>query len=257
MEWLLICLTAFTASLLTFFSGFGLGTLLMPIVALFLPVPVAVAVTAIVHLLSKLFKLLLLWQNVDRRIVLSFGVPALLAALIGALLLSVLSEAPALAHYTLMGHERAIEPVKLTAGLLLLFFATAEWIPFLQRAMFRRIGIRAGGALSGFFGGLTGHQGAFRSAFLIQQDFSEVGFIATNAAVAVMVDSARLCTYGLTFNHALLQGHEPLIINATAASFAGIMIGGKLLRKVTLASIQKVVVAMMYALGMMLIVGLI
>jgi len=255
MEWLLICFVAFSASLLTFFSGFGLGTLLMPVVAIFFPLPVAVAITAIVHLLNKLFKLLLLWKYVDRKVVLSFGIPALLAAIPGALLLDILARAPVLAHYTLMGQEHAIHPVKLVAGLLLFFFATAEWIPFLQRAAFRRLGLPAGGILSGFFGGLTGHQGAFRSAFLVQQKFSETGFIATNAAIAALVDSARLLIYGLTFDHNLLQGQEPLIVLAVLSSFAGVTLGGKLLTKITLTTIQRLVVTMMYGLGAALIAG--
>lgn len=257
MEWLVISIAAFAASLLTFFSGFGLGTLLMPVVAIFLPVPVAVAITAIVHLLSKLFKLLLLWRAVDWRITVSFGVPALMAAIPGALLLDALTDAPALFHYILFGSEHVVHPVKLAAGLLLLFFATAEWVPFLQRAAFRRFGLFFGGVLSGFFGGLTGHQGAFRSAFLVQQSFSEAGFIATNAAIAVLVDTTRLLVYGLAFDSALLQGQEPLIVLAAVSSYAGVAIGGKLLKKITLKTIQRLVAAMMYALALLLITGLI
>ena len=67
METILICLVAFIAAALTLFSGFGLGTILMPVVAIFFPVPIAVAVTAIVHLLSSLFKLALLWRRVNVR----------------------------------------------------------------------------------------------------------------------------------------------------------------------------------------------
>lgn len=46
MEYFVICVTALLASAVTLFSGFGLGTVLMPVFALFVPAPVAVAATA-------------------------------------------------------------------------------------------------------------------------------------------------------------------------------------------------------------------
>jgi len=39
-------------------SGFGLGTLLLPVFALFFPLPVAIAATALVHLANNFFKLM-------------------------------------------------------------------------------------------------------------------------------------------------------------------------------------------------------
>ena len=47
------------------YSGFGLGTLLMPVFALFFPVPVAVASTAVVHLASNLFRLAFTGRQAD------------------------------------------------------------------------------------------------------------------------------------------------------------------------------------------------
>ena len=70
MDILVIALTAFLASGLTLFSGFGLGTLLMPVVALFFPVEVAIAVTALVHFANNIFKLGLLGSKADPGIVL-------------------------------------------------------------------------------------------------------------------------------------------------------------------------------------------
>ena len=69
MSFLVICAVALLASALTFFSGFGLGTLLLPAFALFVPIEQAVALTAIVHLLNSLFKLLLTGKHADWRVV--------------------------------------------------------------------------------------------------------------------------------------------------------------------------------------------
>lgn len=46
MELIIICLVAFITAILTFFSGFGLGTILMPVFAIFFPVEIAIALGA-------------------------------------------------------------------------------------------------------------------------------------------------------------------------------------------------------------------
>src|SRR5918995_1196011 len=79
-----VCGVAFLASGLTFFSGFGLGTLLLPAFALFFPVDRAIALTAVVHFLNNLFKLGLVGQQADRRVGLRFGLPAVVASFVGA-----------------------------------------------------------------------------------------------------------------------------------------------------------------------------
>lgn len=90
---------AFLAAVLTLFSGFGLGTILMPVVAIFFPVTVAVAMTAMVHLLNKLLKLALLWSNVHWPVVWRFGIPALAATVPEAWLLTHLLALPAVHTY--------------------------------------------------------------------------------------------------------------------------------------------------------------
>ena len=92
MEIILICLAAFFASILTFFSGFGLGTILMPVFALFFPLEMAIALTGVVHLLNNFFKIYLVGKEANWGIVLKFGGTAVISALIGAWLLMSFSE---------------------------------------------------------------------------------------------------------------------------------------------------------------------
>lgn len=257
METFFICIAAFAAAGLTLFSGFGLGTILMPVVAIFFPVPVAVAITAVVHLLNNLFKLGLLWRNVSRRVLLAFGLPALIAAIPGALLLDYLSMLEPLTRYQWAGHEYVIMPVKLAAGILLIVFATAELVPFLNKLTNHHLGLPVGGVLSGFFGGLSGHQGAFRSAFLIKAGLDKDAFVATNSAIAALVDTSRIIIYGLTFEAALIQAQSSLILFATIAAFLGVFLGTRLLKKVTIGFIQRLVAVMLYLLGGLLCAGII
>lgn len=254
---LVIVATAFAASLLTLFSGFGLGTLLMPVVAIFFPVAVAVALTAFVHLLNSIFKLTVLWRKVDWPVMLRFGVPAMIATIPGAWLLTGLSVLPQIHSYTVVGIEAVVTPVKLAVGLLLILFASAEWFSLGEHFKVSPRWLPAGGILSGFFGGLSGHQGAFRSAFLIRAGLDKNAFVATNAAIAAAVDTARLSVYGLNMGLLLAHANAGLIAAATAAAFAGVLVGQIGLKKVTIGFIQKLVAIMLYALGLALIVGII
>ncbi|MGB5487485.1 MAG: hypothetical protein WBN06_08850 [Lysobacterales bacterium] len=83
----IVALTAFLAAGLTLYSGFGLGTLLLPVFALFFPAEMAVVATALVHGANNVFKVSLLGRFADKEVVLKFGLPAIAAAVLGALTL--------------------------------------------------------------------------------------------------------------------------------------------------------------------------
>jgi uncharacterized membrane protein YfcA len=99
MEITLIIVAAFVTSLLTFFSGFGLGTLLMPVFALFFPVDLAIALTGVVHFFNNVFKAALVGRYANRRVLLRFGLPAVIASFAGAWLLVKLGELPYIHSY--------------------------------------------------------------------------------------------------------------------------------------------------------------
>ncbi len=257
METFVIALVACAASLLTFFSGFGLGTLLSPVMALFFPVEVAIALTAVVHLLNNLFKLALVGRAADLGVVLRFGLPALLAAALGAWLLIRLSDLSPLYNYTLFGRTNSVTLVKVVIGILLIFFALMELLPGLRALQFDREKLSIGGFLSGFFGGLSGNQGALRSAFLVRAGLSKEAFIATGTAIATMIDVSRISIYAARLQAINWQGHATTLIIATASAFLGAWLGSKLLKKVTLRFVQYVVAVMLFCIAIAMIIGLI
>ena len=110
MSYLIICAVALCVSTLTLFSGFGLGTVLMPAFALFFPVEVAVAATAIVHLTNNIFKVALVGRKADFGIVLKFALPAAVAAMPGALLLNYMATVQPIVEYVLGGATVASAP---------------------------------------------------------------------------------------------------------------------------------------------------
>jgi hypothetical protein len=257
MEYIVICIVALIGSGLTLFSGFGLGTLLVPVFGLFFPIPVAIALTAIVHFLNNIFKLFLVGKHVDKQIVYRFGFPSIIAALMGAYVLSLISDMDALYSYSFMGKEMIIMPVKLIIGLLLMFFALFDLIPALANLQFDKKYLSLGGLLSGFFGGLSGNQGALRSAFLIRANLSKETYIATGVVIACLIDISRLSVYSkqIFANHE--QFNYSLVIAATLSAFTGAYVGNKLLKKITIKSLQLIVAIMLFIFALLLIAGLI
>jgi uncharacterized membrane protein YfcA len=245
MTYLVVCSVAFVASGLTLFSGFGLGTLLLPAFAFFFPVEQAIALTAVVHFLNGLFKLALVGRHADRRAVLWFGLPAVLAAFAGAWVLGQLTDLAPLATYAAFGREFRITPVKLTVAVLLTVFALVELIPHTRTLSFPPRYLPLGGVLSGFFGGLAGMQGALRSAFLLRAGLSKEAFVATGVVVACLIDFTRLGVYvpQLVATHAILD--YALLAASVCAAFAGAWLGNRYLKKVTLRGVQLLVAVML------------
>jgi uncharacterized membrane protein YfcA len=244
MTALVVCTAAILAAALTFFSGFGLGTLLLPAFAAFYPIEVAVAATAVVHLANNLFKLALVGRDVHARTLVRFGPPAVIAAFIGAWLLTTLAFLQPVHEYALAGRACRITIVKLIIAAIIALFASLELSPRFEKWAVPTKWMPLGGALSGFFGGLSGHQGALRSAFLIRAGLTKEQFIATGVATAVMVDFSRLAVYGLSFfsrDRALLneRGSVIVVIAACVAAFAGSIIGARLVKKVTLTGVRR------------------
>jgi uncharacterized membrane protein YfcA len=240
---------------LTFFSGFGLGTLLLGVLVLIFPPAVAIAVTAVVHLLNNLFKLGLVGRHAAWPVVLRFGVPAVAGAAIGALALDALGEAPALAVWTWRGTAHEVTPVKLAIGLLLVAFAVFE-VSSWRHASVPPAWLPLGGLLSGFFGGLSGHQGALRSVFLLRAGLSKEAFIATGVVIAVAIDVTRLSAYAAEMRALDWRALGPLVVTATIAAFLGSYLGSRVLPKLTYDGVQRAVAALLLLIGAGLASGL-
>lgn len=253
---LVIALAALVASGLTLFSGFGLGTLLMPAFALFFPVNAAVALTAVVHLANNVLKLGLLGRHADKGVVLKFGLPALIAAFGGAALLELLADIEPLAVWSFVDRVAMVTPIKLVVGILMVVFAVVEMLPAFERWAVPTRYLPLGGILSGFFGGLSGHQGAFRSAFLVRSGLTKEGFISTGVVIAVMVDATRIPVYAGSIG-GVLQEHGSLLAVAVTSAFLGVWLGTRLLKKVTIRSIRVTVSVLLVLLGLALGSGVI
>jgi uncharacterized membrane protein YfcA len=255
----LLMFAAFLVAFFTLFTGFGLGTLLLPAFALVFPPLAAVAATAVVHGLNNLFKLTLLWRDVDRSVLFVFGFPAVLAAIPGATLLTHLAELSGSLSWQLGALKGEVTAIKFALGMLILFFAWLELSAVVKRLQINRRWLPLGGIVSGFFGGLSGHQGAFRAAFLGPLGLSPGAWAGTQAAIAVVVDTTRVLVYGGAFMSSGLQSAadaRPLVA-VTLAAFAGSYAGKRLLHKTTMEGIRRVTGVLLLLTGTALATGLI
>jgi hypothetical protein len=260
--YLAVALAALIAAGLTIYSGFGLGTLLLPVFALFFPAEMAVVATALVHGANNVFKVSLLGRHADREVVLKFGLPAIAAAVVGALVLGWIAGAGM--QMEVVVNEQVLSqvtPIKLIIGVLMIAFALFELLPRFRALEFDRRYLALGGVLSGFFGGLSGHQGALRSAFLAKTGLTTERFVGSNAVIGFLVDLTRISVYAALFAAAGAHagGFEgwPLVMTGALSAFAGVMIGKCYLQKVTMASIRMLVGVLLFGVGVALVTGLI
>jgi uncharacterized membrane protein YfcA len=261
IEYIVVCLVALFVSGLTLFSGFGLGTLLMPAFALFFPVPTAIAATAVVHLANNLFQAALVGRKASWPVVARFALPGAAAALAGAALLSFFAKLPPIWSYQLGSHhQHEIALIGLVIGALITSFAILDLLPRFNKLAFNRRYLPLGGVISGFFGGLSGLQGALRSAFLIKAGLDKESFIGTSIVSAIIVDAARLLVYGLGFYAGSLAliapGMKGLVLAAMLAAFVGSFVGTRLMKTVTLHAIQIIVGVMLIVVGAGIAAGL-
>ena len=135
-------------------------------------------------------------------------------------------------------------------------FSLFEVIPVLKNLSFKSNKLIAGGLISGFFGGLSGHQGALRSAFLVRFNLQKEIFVATGTAIACLVDVARMSVYAFTLDFTNVLTHSSILLISVAFAIVGAFIGNKLLKKTTIDFLKWVVTLFMMIIGILMILGI-
>lgn len=257
MDFIIIGIVALLVSLLTFFSGFGLGTLLSAAFAFFFPIEIAIALTAIVHFSNNLFKLILIGKYVSWRVLKFFAPFCIAGAFGGAFLLVYLSDSPKIASYGLGSRQFTIGFQDIIVAVLMIIFAIMELRSFLKQKNIPESKLWFGGLLSGFFGGLSGHQGALRSMFLIKSNLNKEQFIATGVAIACIIDITRISIYTGRLEALNLTENAAHILSAVLPAFAGAYLGRHLLHKVDIEIIHKYVAWMLIVIAIGIGTGLV
>jgi uncharacterized protein len=218
-------------------TGFGIGSLLTPVLALRVDTMLAVAAVSVPHVVGTAVRFWLLSGGVDRRVFWSFGVTSAAGGLIGAML-----------------HGWAANRwLTLVFGALLLFAAASEASGLAKRMRFRGHMAWIAGALSGLLGGLVGNQGGLRSAALLGFDLSKRSFVATATAVGLFVDGARMPVY-LATQYRELFTIWAWIGLATLGVTIGTVLGNRVLGRIPEIWFHRILAGVLAALGAAMVV---
>ena len=229
---LFIALAAFVAGAGASVAGFGIGSILTPLLSLELGTRLAVAAVSIPHMIATFTRFRILRRHVDRPVLINFGILSAAGGLVGALL-----------------HSVASNPALSVVFAVLLIFAGLSGLTGYARKM--RFGPRAAwvaGAVSGALGGLVGNQGGIRSAAILGFGLRREAFVATTTAIALIVDAARMPVYFVTAGHELLSAVN-LIALSTIGVLAGTFSGTSFLRRIPEPVFQRTVGIVILALG--------
>jgi len=217
-------------------AGFGIGSILTPLLALKLGMKVAVAAVSVPHLIGTAVRFWMLRGRIDRRTFLSFGLASAAGGLAGALAQGGASN----------------RTLSMILGGLLIFAGLSTVTGLMSHVRFGRGGAWIAGALSGAFGGLVGNQGGIRSAALLAFKTDKHTFVATATAVGLIVDGARMPVY-LATQWPALSAVWPVIALATLGVLAGTLLGGRILARIPDRAFRIIVAVLLIALGLWLV----
>jgi len=232
----LIAVAATLAGGIASVAGFGIGSILTPLLAIRVGTKLAVAAVSIPHLIATALRFVRIGEHVDKRVFVNFGITSAAGGLLGALL-----------------HARFGSAVlSYVLGALLVFAGTVGITGLSKRMRFEGPAAWVAGALSGAFGGLVGNQGGIRSAAMLGMRVSKESFVATATAIALVVDIARMPIYALIQGKQVLNIRTLLLLTIIGV-VAGTLAGERMLRKIPEPLFRRVVSLIILALGVFLL----
>jgi uncharacterized protein len=235
-DWM-VALAAVFAGMVASVAGFGIGSLLTPVLAASVGTKIAVALVALPHMGGTALRLWMQRAHIDRRLLLHFGIASAVCGLAGAVLHAVLA---------------SILLSRIFGGLLILA-GLSSIFGLMQRLHLPLWAAWVAGGLSGVLGGLVGNQGSIRSAALLGFHVSRDAFVATATAVALLVDVGRVPVYLVTQRSSIAQ-QWVLILVALAGVLIGTMAGSRLLKRIPETVFHRVVGLLILAVGVYMLV---
>jgi len=227
--------TAIVGGAIASVTGFGIGSLITPVLSLAIGTKLAVAVVSVPHLIGTSLRFWILRTHLDKKVLLGFGLMSALGGLAGALLHASLNT-PALT---------------LIFGIILIFAGTMGITGLAQKLKFHGIVAWIAGGVSGALGGLVGNQGGIRSAALLGFNIPKESFVATATAIGLIVDVSRIPVYFWTEGNGILNNIEWIVL-ATCGVIAGTLAGNRVLHRLPEKTFRHTISILILLLGVMM-----
>jgi uncharacterized membrane protein YfcA len=236
---LLFLILSLVAEIIGTVGGFGSSVFFVPIGTYFLDIHSVLGITAIFHLASNISKITLFRKGINLKLILQFGIPAILFVSIGAYLTRFIES-----NYL----NIILDSFLIVLSLLLLLIKDYKFNTNLFSNIF-------GGTLSGLFAGLLGTGGAIRGLFLSSFNLSKDIFIASSAVIDLGVDLSRTIVY--YYNGYIHRDDYFLIPFLIFVGFIGSYIGKLILVKISEERFRKIVLGLVFIIGIVSLIKII
>ena len=186
-------LLALLAEIIGTVGGFGSSVFFVPIGNFYFDFHSVLGLTAVFHLSSNLSKIALFRKGLDKKLLFYIGLPSALFVILGGILSKYLQS------YWL--------------EILLGIFLVAMSLVFLIKKDLiippNKKNATLGGVFSGFSAGLLGTGGAIRGLTMAAFNLEKSVFIATSAAIDMMIDLTRTVVY---YQNGFIHQHDMVYV---------------------------------------------
>ena len=229
----LFLVLALIAEIVGTIGGFGSSVFFVPLANFFFDFQTVLGLTALFHVFSNISKIALFRKGLDKKLLLSIGIPSVIFVIIGGILTQFL--------------DNKILEIVLAVFLIafsLLFLIKKELVVKpTSKSTF------VGGSLSGFTAGLLGTGGAIRGITMAVFNLEKNVFIATSAAIDFAIDFTRTIVY--FFNGYIKTDILIYIPFLIIISWVGTYIGKYILQFIPQEKFKQI------ALGLILFIGIV
>lgn len=189
----LFLLLALLAEIIGTVGGFGSSVFFVPIGNFYFDFHSVLGLTAVFHLSSNLSKIVLFRKGLDKNLLLFIGLPSALFVILGGILSNYLQS------YWL-------------EILLGIFLVTMSLVFLIKKDLIispNKKNATLGGVFSGFSAGLLGTGGAIRGLTMAAFNLEKSVFIATSAAIDMMIDLTRTVVY---YQNGFIHKHDMVYV---------------------------------------------
>jgi len=231
-----IALLTLLASLIGTIAGFGISTIMIPVLLMFLPLPQTLLLVGIIHWFNDIWKILLFREGIRWRLLLAFGLPGIFTSFMGSSL------------------SLKVPPEIISRVLGIFLIAYVLFIIFNRNfKLSQRLSVAiSGGTLTGFFAGIFGIGGEINAVALSAFNLEKAMYVATAGAISFMIDSTRIITYisgGIRLEPIILSGFLIFV----PMSLIGAIIGKKGIEKIPQEKFRNFVAIFIFLLGLKLV----